>query len=215
MSDSWTGGLGAPAAPSSTRRGLASASTLVGHAPPDQLRKVRRILLVTGILALLAGVAAILVPIVASVTMTLFVGWMLMLYGIVSGFQAFTADVPGRTKAWRALNALLAVLVGLYLVALPLSGTITLTFLLAVWFFGTGLFSLTAAWQWRGRSETPWLAISGLLSVLLGILIAVSLPSSAAWAIGLLVGIQMIWWGIDALVAASVLRRMLDGTTAH
>ena len=154
-------------------------------------------------------------PIVASVTLTLFVGWMLMLYGIVSGFQAFTADVPGRTKAWRALNALLAVLVGLYHVALPLSGTITLTFLLAVWFFGTGLFSLTAAWQWRGRSETPWLAVSGLLSVLLGILIAVSLPSSAAWAIGLLVGIQMIWWGTDALVAASVLRRMLDATTAH
>jgi len=215
MSDSWTGGLGAPAAPSSTRRGLASTWTLVGHAPPDQLRKVRRILLVTGILALLAGVAAILVPIVASVTLTLFVGWMLMLYGIVSGFQAFTADVPGRTKAWRALNALLAVLVGLYLVALPLSGTITLTFLLAVWFFGTGLFSLTAAWQRRGRSEAAWLVISGLLSLLLGILIAVSLPSSAAWAIGLLVGIQMIWWGIDALVAASVLRRMLDGTTAH
>lgn len=215
MSDSWTGGLGAPAAPSSTRWGLASTWALIGHAPPDQLRKVRRILLVTGILALLGGAAAILVPIVASVTMTLFVGWMLMLYGIVSGFQAITAEAPGRTKAWRALNALLAVLVGLYLVVLPLSGTITLTFLLAVWFFGTGLFSLTAAWQRRGRSEAAWLVISGLLSLLLGILIAVSLPSSAAWAIGLLVGIEMIWWGTDALVAASVLRRTLDGTTTH
>jgi uncharacterized membrane protein HdeD (DUF308 family) len=215
MSGSWTGGLGAPAAPSSRGRGLASTWALVGHVPPDQLRKVRRILLVTGILALLGGAAAILVPIVASVTMTLFVGWMLMLYGIVSGFQALTAEVPGRTKAWRALNALLAVLVGFYLVVLPLSGTITLTFLLAVWFFGTGLFSLTAAWQRRGRSDAAWLVISGLLSLLLGILIAVSLPSSAAWAIGLLVGIEMIWWGTDALVAASVLRRMLDGTTAH
>jgi uncharacterized membrane protein HdeD (DUF308 family) len=215
MSDSWTGRLGGPEAPSSTRRRLASTWTLVSHAPPDQLHKVRRILLVTGILALLGGAAAILVPIVASVTMTLFVGWMLILYGIVGGLQAFTAEVPGRTKAWRALNALLAVLVGLYLVVLPLSGTITLTFLLAVWFFGTGLFSLTAAWQWRGRSEAAWLAISGLLSLLLGILIAVSLPSSAAWAIGLLVGIQMIWWGTDALVAASALRRVLDGAAAH
>lgn len=206
MSSSWTGGLGAPARPPWGRTFLPSTSVLADLRSADDIRSARRVLLVTGVLALLAGAAAIVVPIAASVTMTLFIGWMLMFYGVVSGFHAITAQAPGRTKAWRVVNALLALVVGFYLVVLPLSGTITLAFLLAVWFFGTGVFSLAAAWQHHGQPGVGWLAVNGVLSLVLGILIAASLPSSAAWAIGLLVGLSMIWWGMDALIAAAVLK---------
>jgi uncharacterized membrane protein HdeD (DUF308 family) len=178
--------------------------------PVDRLRKARRVLLVIGLLAILAGVAAILVPVAASVTITLFIGWMLMFYGAVAAAHAFTAHAPRSERAWRALHAVIAFLVGFYLVVLPLSGTISLTFLLAVWFFATGTLSLLAAWQHRGRPGAGWMTANGLLSWGLGILIATDLPSSAGWAIGLLVGIYMIWWGIDALIAASLLKQVLD-----
>jgi uncharacterized membrane protein HdeD (DUF308 family) len=187
---------------------MPSTWAVAGLLSADEIRRVRRVLLISGVLALLAGAASIVVPIAASVTMTLFVGWMLMFYGVVSGFHAIRAQAPGRTKAWRLLNAVLALAVGFYLVVLPLNGTITLTFLLAVWFFGTGVFSLAAAWQQHGQPGVGWLAVNGVLSLVLGVLIAVSLPSSAAWAIGLLVGIYLIWWGMDALIAATMLKRL-------
>jgi uncharacterized membrane protein HdeD (DUF308 family) len=176
--------------------------------PEDALTKARRLLLALGILSLIAGAAAILVPIVASVTMTIFIGWLLMLFGVMTAIETFRSDDARGQKAWRALNALLSFVVGFYLVALPLSGTITLTFLLSVWFFGTGVFSLLAAWQLRGRPGWGWAAANGVLAVIGGLLIALSLPASAAWAIGLVVGIYMIWWGIDALAASALLKRV-------
>jgi uncharacterized membrane protein HdeD (DUF308 family) len=182
---------------------------LASELPADALDKARRLLLILGILSLIAGVAAILVPIVASVTMTIFIGWLLMFFGVMSGIETFRSDDARGQKAWRALNAVLSVLIGFYLVALPLSGTITLTFLLSVWFFGTGVFSLVAAWQLRGRPGWGWAAVNGALAVIGGLLIALSLPASAAWAIGLVVGIYMIWWGIDALFASALLKRVI------
>jgi uncharacterized membrane protein HdeD (DUF308 family) len=71
-----------------------------------------------------------------------------------------------------------------------------------------------AAWQHRDRPGAGWMTVNGLLSLALGVLIAANLPSSAGWAIGLLVGIYMIWWGIDALIAASLLKRVLDRAQA-
>ena len=204
MTAQWTGT--SPADPfGRLHPGLAADET--ASLDPEARRRVRWVLIGTGILAVLGGIAAIVVPIVASVTMTLFAGWMLMFYGVVALVHALRAHVRRSTKAWRALNAVLAFLVGFYLVVLPLSGTITLTFLLAVWFFGTGVVSLAAAWQFRGMPGAGWTAFDGTLSIVLGILIAASLPSSAEWAIGLLVGLYLIWWGTGALVAAWALGR--------
>ena len=167
----------------------------------DDIRRVRRWLLITGILSILAGAAAIAVPAVASVTMTIFIGWVLVFAGVVMGIHAFSLRGSG-TVALRALDALLALVVGIYLIAFPLSGTVTLTFLLAVWFFGMGALGLIAAWRMRGRPGAGIVGLSGAMSAVLGVLVAADLPSSANWAIGLLVGINLILWGVRALVAA-------------
>jgi uncharacterized membrane protein HdeD (DUF308 family) len=177
--------------------------------PPSEIKAARRWLIAIGIVAVIAGIAAILVPIVASVTMTLFVGWLLMFWGVLGAVQAIRSPAPRSTKAWRIVEAVLALLVGFYLVVLPLNGTITLTFLLAVWFFGTGLLSLSWAWQYRHSDRIAVPVIDGVLSLVLGLLIAVSLPSSAAWAIGLLVGFYMLWWGSGALAAAFLTRHLI------
>jgi uncharacterized membrane protein HdeD (DUF308 family) len=211
MTGSLTGGLSSP----DPGRPTTSPSALwafVAAVPPAELQRVRRWLIAVGILALIAGAVAIIVPIAASVTMTLFIGWLLMFWGVVGVVQALRAPATRSVKAWRLLNAVLAFAVGFYLVVLPLSGTITLTFLLSVWFFGTGVLALISAWQRRGSDGVALTVIDGVLSLILGILIAVSLPSSAAWAIGLLVGFYMLWWGTGALVTASLAKRLMpDG----
>jgi len=114
-----------------------------------------------------------------------------------------------RPQLSRVANALLTLLVGLYLVIFPLEGTISLTLLLVIWFAGTGALELYGAYQLRGVPGAGWLLFNGVVSIVLAVLIAASLPSSAAWAIGLLVGINLVFWGMRALVTATILKRAL------
>ena len=179
-----------------TGRGFGSTA---GWLTRNQLRRVRRRMVVAGVLALVLGFVSIAVPAVTSVAISVLVGWILVAAGVALGIRAISARAP-----WRAVESLLAVIAGLYILILPLSGTVTLTFVLAVWFIASGIITLIDA---RGAPTWSWPpALGGLLSVILGILIAVKLPSSAAWAIGLLVGINLIIWGVEVLAASRLLR---------
>jgi uncharacterized membrane protein HdeD (DUF308 family) len=171
----------------------------------DDVRRARKVLNIAGIVALIIGFVAIVVPAVASVATAIFVGWVLVAAGITMGARAFS------NRAWlRGLEALLTLIAGLYLLLFPLSGTVSLTFVLAVWFFASGFLSLSVAAR-EPRSSEQWMtALGGVLSVVLGFLIAVNLPSSASWAIGLLLGIHLIFWGIRALVGAQVLKQLFE-----
>jgi uncharacterized membrane protein HdeD (DUF308 family) len=209
MSSSLAGRLSSPD-PVPPGTSSMSLPAFIRALPPNEIKHARRWLIAVGIVATITGVIAIVVPIAASVTMTVFVGWLLMFWGVFGAVQAIRGPAPRSARAWRIVDAVLAFLVGFYLVVLPLSGTVTLTFLLAVWFFGTGLLSLWSAWQHRHADGVALTVVDGVLSLILGLLIAVSLPSSAAWAIGLLVGFSMLWWGSGALIAAFVTRRLSD-----
>jgi uncharacterized membrane protein HdeD (DUF308 family) len=172
------------------------------------MRTARRWLLVTGILALLAGIAAIIVPLVATITVALFIGWILVFSGAVMSWHELTQRPSGRSWS-RVAQALLTLLVGLYLVVFPVTGALSLTLLLVIWFAGIGGLELYGAYRLRGVPGAGWLLFNGLVSVVLAVLIAADLPSSAAWAIGLLVGINLVFWGMRALVAARILGRVL------
>jgi uncharacterized membrane protein HdeD (DUF308 family) len=107
--------------------------------------------------------------------------------------------VSGRATGhdwWRLLQALLSLVIGLYLVLLPVDGAITLALLLVIWFVASGGLQLAAAYHLRGAPGVGWLVFGGALSVVLAVLIADNLPSSAAWAIGLLVGVNLVFWGV-------------------
>jgi uncharacterized membrane protein HdeD (DUF308 family) len=173
--------------------------------PAEALARARRWLTVTAVLALIAGVVAIAVPVIASVTIALFIGWVLIFAGIVTGIHAFSQRPPRRV-AVSLVNAVLTFLVGLYIVIFPLSGTVTLTFMLALWFFASGALRLVAWWRGRGMPGAGMIGFNGALTLVLGILIVASLPSSAAWAIGLLVGINLFFWGLEGLALARLLK---------
>jgi uncharacterized membrane protein HdeD (DUF308 family) len=171
------------------------------------VRSARNWLVGTGTLAILGGLAAIVVPAVASVAITIFVGWVLVFAGAVMGAHAWQMRGRGHGGA-RILNALLTFLLGLVLVIFPLGATITLTVLLAAWFAASGALLLAGGLRVRGTPGAGMMIFNGVLSLLLGLLIAVDLPSSAGWAIGLLVGIHLVFWGVRALAAAMWLNRV-------
>jgi uncharacterized membrane protein HdeD (DUF308 family) len=205
MAGHWSDRIGTTGSPRARVTGEGWLSML-GLSDRD-LRRARTLLAVTGVLSVLAGVAAIVVPAAASVAMSVFLGWLLVFAGALMGIHAFSRHSRDR-MAMRLLNAVLTLAVGLYLLILPLSGAITLTVLLAVWFFGIGALELLAAWRARGLPGVGLMAFHGGVSLVLGLLIAVSQPSSAAWAIGLLVGVNLIMWGLRALVLAMALGRL-------
>jgi uncharacterized membrane protein HdeD (DUF308 family) len=176
--------------------------------PAEEMRSARRWLTATGILSIITGLVALVVPAAASVGTSIFVGWLLVFAGTLLTVHAFSRRSAGDV-AVAVLNGLLTLAVGLYIVIFPLSGTVTLTFVLAVWFFGIGLMELVGAWRSRGQPGMGMFAFSGALSAILGALIVASLPSSAGWAIGLLVGINLVFFGLRALLLASALKRDL------
>jgi uncharacterized membrane protein HdeD (DUF308 family) len=146
-----------------------------------------------GILASLAGVAAIAVPAVASVTTAISIGCLPVVVGITMAVHAMW-----HRPVLRGQEALLSLVAGLYLLALPLHGTVTLTFVLAAWFLASGVLRTAIAVRWRGAPGVGFQVTGGVLSAVLGVLIAASLPSSAAWALGPLVGVDLIFRGARA-----------------
>lgn len=165
-------------------------------------------LMTVGVLAIGAGCVAILVPAVASVATAIFIGWILIIAGAFLVAGAFTAPSIG-TVVLRLLWAFLTVIVGLWLVIEPDNGTLTLTLVLGIYFLFMGLTRIAVAFADRGRPGAGLIGLSGFAGLLIGILVLAELPSSKDWAIGLLVGIDLIFAGWT-LVSAALLGKELS-----
>jgi uncharacterized membrane protein HdeD (DUF308 family) len=151
-------------------------------------------LMAVGILAIFVGCVAIVVPAVASVGTAIFIGWILMIAGAFLVAGAFTAHSIG-TVVLRLLWAFLTFVVGLWLVVEPHNGTLTLTLVLGIYFLFMGVTRIAVALAGTGQPNAGLVGLSGVAGLLVGILVLASLPSSGDWAIGLLVGIDLIFAG--------------------
>jgi uncharacterized membrane protein HdeD (DUF308 family) len=172
----------------------------------DETARHWKLLLAIGILSVLAGVFSIFVPVVASISVTILVGWVLLFSGVVQLAHAFRGS--GWHIAWNVVLAVVTALAGIWILLAPISGTITLTIVLVAWFWFSGAMRLAAWWRTRHLEGSWMLLVGGLVNVILGILIWADLPSSAAWAIGLLVGINLLFTGTDLILASLVGRRV-------
>jgi uncharacterized membrane protein HdeD (DUF308 family) len=166
----------------------------------EGLRRTWKVLMAIGVIAIAVGCVAIIVPAVASVATAIFIGWILIVAGIFLVAGAFAAHTIG-SVLWRLVWAILTVIVGVYLIVEPDSGTLTLTVVLGIYFLFMGLTRTFLAFAARGRQGAGLLGLSGIAGLLIGILILAKLPSSADWAIGLLVGIDLIFagWTLTAI----------------
>ena len=160
----------------------------------EGLARSWKALMFVGVLAIVLGCIAILVPAVASVGTAIFIGWVLLVAGAFLVAAAFSAHSVG-SLLLRMLWAVLTVIVGIWLIVEPHNGTLTLTFVLGVYFLFMGLTRITVAFIGRGQPNAGLVGLSGVAGLLIGILVLVKFPSSADWAIGLLVGIDLIFAG--------------------
>jgi len=160
-----------------------------------------------GILLVVLGLLAILVPQVASLAVTLLLGWLFAISGIFGLIASFWArQAPGFW--WSLLSAVLSIVVGGLLLARPVVGVFSLTYLLIAFFFVEGVVSIMYAIEHR-RELTGgwvWILVSGIITLALGVMILAGLPSTAAWALGLLVGIDMVFGG-SSLIAVALAAR--------
>lgn len=153
-----------------------------------------------GILVLLLGAVAIVVPHLASLASTIFVGWILIFAGVFLIAVAFS-----RSGAWQVITAviwgLLTLGVGIYIaIANPERGVLALTLVLCIYFIVVGATRLWIAFAERGTPGAGLVGVNGLFSLVIGVLILAELPESSVWAIGLLVGIDLIFAGWSLIV---------------
>src|SRR3954470_21754504 len=178
----------------------------------EGLSRSWKALMVVGVGAIVLGVIAILVPAVASVGTAIFIGWLLVLVSGVLFAAAFSAQSIG-TVAVRVVWALLTLLVGIWLIVEPHNGTLTLTLVLGIYFLFMGLTRIAIAFVGRAQPNAGLLGLSGVAGLLIGILVLAKFPSSADWAIGLLVGIDLIFAGWTLTSIALVGRDVVRGST--
>jgi len=167
------------------------------------LRKHSTLYLVEGVILVILGLLAVLVPAMASLAVAVFLGWLFLVSGGVGLATTFlTRGAPGFW--WSLLSAVLAIVVGGLLIASPVSGVLSLTYVLIVFFLVEGIATIMYAVEHRSQypSRWGWMLVSGIIDVILAVIIYSGLPGTAAWAIGLLVGINMVFGGIALITLA-------------
>jgi len=155
-----------------------------------------------GIALIVIGVVAVAFPFVATIAAKTVIGWLFLIGGVIQVVHAFS------TQEWSAffldlIVGVLYVLAGGWMAFFPFAGIITLTIFLAVFFIIEGVIEIAMGFRVRPASGWVWLLVSGIIAIAAGLLILARLPSTAVWAIGLLVGINLIFSGVSYLSLAS------------
>jgi uncharacterized membrane protein HdeD (DUF308 family) len=160
--------------------------------------------LAEGIILLLLGLAAIVLPPIATFAVEILIGWLLLISGIVGLITTFRMrHAPGFW--WALVSAILGIAAGVVLLRYPLSGMLSLTLILTVFFVIEGVASILYALEHKREltGRWGWMLVSGIVDLILASIIFLGLPGTAAWAIGLLVGINMVFGG-SALIAMAL-----------
>jgi uncharacterized membrane protein HdeD (DUF308 family) len=167
----------------------------------QSIRKHWLLFVVEGAVLLVLGLLVVLVPPLATIGFTIFLGWLFLLSGAMGLVATFWArQAPGFW--WALLSAVLSIGVGFVLLANPAGGAVSLTLLLIVFFVVEGVATIMYAMDHRRQlsGSWGWMLFSGVIDLVLAVMILAGLPGTAAWAIGLLVGINMIFGGSALIV---------------
>ena len=176
----------------------------------DAVRLHSGLLLAQGIIMILLGVAAVIWPQISSLAVDLYIGWIFLFAGVVGlAMMFFAPNVAG--FLWSLLTGALALFAGVLLLWHPVEGVVSLTLVLVAFFIAEGVFQIAMAFVYRSAfpESWGWMLMSGIADLILAGLIIYGWPSSAGWALGLIVGINLITSGVATVVVASVTRRAI------
>lgn len=175
---------------------------------PGPMRDHWEIFLAEGVILTLLGLIAIFAPLFAGLFTTVFLGWLLLIAGVVGLVSTLRARrAPG--FGWSLLSALVALLAGGLLLWRPFEGLVTLTFVLTAFFILDGIFMIVLAVVHRRElsGKWEWLMVNGVVDLVLALLILSGLPGTLVWALGLILGIDMVFGGTSLTVMALAARK--------
>jgi uncharacterized membrane protein HdeD (DUF308 family) len=164
--------------------------------------------IVLSVLMIAAGVAAIGVPVIAGVTVTAIIGWLLVFSGLLHVAFAWRARRAGAVL-WEVLLGMVYGAIGFYLLASPVAGLASLTLAIAIYLLIEGVLEFVLSFQLRPAPGSGWLLVDGVITLVLAVLIWSTWPSSALWVVGTLVGISMFFSGITRLMLSMAVRRIV------
>ncbi len=170
------------------------------------IQESRSSIMIFGIILTLIGVVALVYPLTTAIIVKIMIGWVLLIAGLAQIIFAFS------TTRWtdfflELLVGILFAIAGVWLAFFPLTGVLTLTLFLAFTFVIQGVLEIISGFRMRPHEGWGWVLFAGILGVIVGLMILNNFPSSAAWAIGLLVGINLIASGIAYIALAMSARR--------
>jgi uncharacterized membrane protein HdeD (DUF308 family) len=158
--------------------------------------------LIQGIILAALGLLAIGAPFLATVVVVKLAGWLFLIGGVVGLASLFTGRrVPG--SFWSFLSAIVSILVGIYILYQPLAGMLSLTLVLAAFFFAQGITQIFASLSHRRVLKSwGWVLLSGIVDLILGGMIISGWPETSTWVLGILVGINLFMFGIALIMTA-------------
>lgn len=159
--------------------------------------------LVQGVIMIVLGVLAVIWPQISTVAADIYIGWIFLLSGIVGLVTMFWApSIPA--FLWSLLTAALSLIVGVLLLWHPVEGVVSLTMALIAFFIVEGIFQIAVAIKYRDSfpDSWGWMVMSGIADLVLAGLIISGWPGTASWALGLIVGVNLITSGLAITMAA-------------
>ena len=169
--------------------------------------------LTLGIVLIVVGMAAIVFPLVSTIAAKIMLGWLFLIGGVFMVLHAFSSQ-GWQGFIWSLLIGVLYLIAGGYLAFFPLTGLLTLAILLAALFLAEGVAEIIMAFKVRPHEGWGFLLLSGIAALAVGVMIALDLPGSATWALGLLVGINLLFSGWSYIFLALAGRRASEGAKA-
>ena len=177
----------------------------------DTVRLHWQLFLAQGIIMLVLGVLAIIWPGISTIAVDIYVGWLFLVSGIVGLFTMFLArDV--QAFLWMLLTAALSLFVGVMLVWHPAQGAVSLTMVLTAFFIVEGIFQIVASLSYRDvfPGQWGWMLASGIADLVLAGIIISGWPGTAGWALGLIVGVNLITSGAAITTVALAARSLVE-----
>jgi len=177
----------------------------------ETLRAHWRVFLFQGVIMIVLGMVAVATPVLATLVVDIYIGWLFLISGVVGLIAMFSArNVPG--FLWSFVTALLCIVVGGLLLWSPLEGAWSLTILLTAFFVVEGIFQAVAALIYRNEmpGSWSWMLVSGLADLALAAIIIMGWPGSVTWALGLLVGVNLLTSGWAIVMVALGARKFVQ-----
>lgn len=148
-----------------------------------------------GVLLIIAGVLAFVMPAVAALATALTFAWLLILSGVFEGAYAFQTRHE-RGFGWKLASAIITLVLGIAILVVPLAGIASLALLVGAFLFVGGIARTVLSFQLKPAQGWGWVLFDGILSIVLAVLIAIGWPQSSLAFIGMLTGIWLLWSGI-------------------